>query len=73
MSKVLSEQAQWALTELQRKEVLSGCTSYVQRKLQIGFNPAACIMDELEDGGYISAADNDGMRHWPAKVIPHGR
>lgn len=56
--------AQRALTELQQKEVLTGCTSYVQRKLQIGFNPAARLLDELEDGDYITPPDDNGMRHW---------
>jgi DNA segregation ATPase FtsK/SpoIIIE-like protein len=60
----LTDQAQRALTELQRKETLTGCTSYVQRKLQIGFNTADRILEELEDGNYITAPDNNGMRHW---------
>lgn len=58
----LSPDAQWALTELTRKETLTGCTSYVQRKLQIGFNKAANILEELETAGYISEPDNVGAR-----------
>lgn len=34
-------------------------TSYLQRKLRIGYNRAARLMDELEDAGIISAYDGD--------------
>lgn len=60
----LSPDAQWALTELQNKIVLTGCTSYVQRKLQIGFNKAARVLEELETEGWISEPDNTGTRLW---------
>ena len=33
-------------------------TSLLQRKLQIGYNRAARIMDQLEESGYISAANH---------------
>ena len=32
-------------------------TSYLQRKLRIGYNRAARLMDELEEAGVISAYD----------------
>ena len=35
-------------------------TSLLQRKLQIGYNRAARIMDQLEESGYISAANHVG-------------
>lgn len=48
---------------------LSGCTSYVQRKMQIGYNHAARIMDYLEAARFITPADNVGIRKpgpaWP--------
>ncbi len=37
-------------------------TSLLQRKLQIGYNRAARIMDQLEEDGYISAANHVGKR-----------
>ena len=37
-------------------------TSLLQRKLQIGYNRAARIMDQLEEKGYISAANHVGKR-----------
>jgi DNA segregation ATPase FtsK/SpoIIIE-like protein len=64
---VISADAQSALTELQGKEVLTGCTSFVQRKLQIGFNKAARLLEELEECGWISQPDDTGARHWLRK------
>ena len=37
-------------------------TSLLQRKLQIGYNRAARIMDQLEDNGFISPANHVGKR-----------
>ena len=37
-------------------------TSLLQRKLQIGYNRAARIMDQLEESGYISSANHVGKR-----------
>jgi S-DNA-T family DNA segregation ATPase FtsK/SpoIIIE len=37
-------------------------TSLLQRKLQIGYNRAARIMDQLEEQGYISKANPAGKR-----------
>ena len=37
-------------------------TSLLQRKLQIGYNRAARIMDQLEEQGYISQANHVGKR-----------
>ncbi|MDR1476292.1 MAG: cell division protein FtsK [Holosporales bacterium] len=36
--------------------------SYIQRKLQIGYNRAARIVEELESSGIISAPDHSGKR-----------
>lgn len=56
--------AQWHLTELLRiRGRLSGCTSYIQRRMQIGYNHAARIMDYLEAARFISDADSNGERH----------
>lgn len=67
----LSADAQWALTELQRKIELTGCTSYVQRKLQCGFNKAAKLLDEMEREGWISEPDNTGARRWLRQPVTH--
>ena len=37
-------------------------TSYIQRKLRIGYNRAASIVDRMEEEGIISAADHVGRR-----------
>ncbi len=37
-------------------------TSYIQRKLRIGYNRAASIIDKMEEDGVISAADHVGRR-----------
>ena len=37
-------------------------TSLLQRKLQIGYNRAARIMDQLEENDYISTANHVGKR-----------
>lgn len=37
-------------------------TSYIQRKLRIGYNRAASLIDKMEDEGIISAADHVGRR-----------
>ncbi|WDE98100.1 DNA translocase FtsK 4TM domain-containing protein [Lentisphaera profundi] len=36
--------------------------SYLQRKMRIGYNKAANIIEELEDIGFLSAADHTGKR-----------
>lgn len=37
-------------------------TSYIQRKLRIGYNKAASIIDRMEEEGVVSAADHVGRR-----------
>lgn len=37
-------------------------TSYIQRKLRIGYNRAASLIDRMEEEGIISAADHVGRR-----------
>ena len=37
-------------------------TSYVQRKLEIGYNRAGVIMELLEQNGVVSSPDKDGIR-----------
>ena len=37
-------------------------TSFIQRKLGIGYNKAARIIEKLEADGYVSAADHVGKR-----------
>jgi DNA segregation ATPase FtsK/SpoIIIE-like protein len=51
------------------KGKLSGCTSYVQRMMQIGYNHAARILDYLVASGFITEPNNVGIRKpgpsWP--------
>lgn len=42
---------------------ITGTTSYVQRKLQCGYNRAASILDVLVERGVISEPDREGARH----------
>ena len=37
-------------------------TSYIQRRLRIGYNRAASLIDRMEQEGIISAADHVGRR-----------
>jgi len=37
-------------------------TSYIQRKLQIGYNRAARIVEQMEDEGVISGPNHSGKR-----------
>ena len=37
-------------------------TSFLQRKLQIGYNRAARIMDEMEASGIVGKANHVGKR-----------
>lgn len=48
---------------LASKGQLSGCTSYCQRKMQIGYNQAARILECLKAEGFITEPDKTGVRH----------
>ncbi|MDH3580338.1 MAG: DNA translocase FtsK, partial [Hyphomicrobiales bacterium] len=37
-------------------------TSYIQRRLSIGYNRAATLIERMEEEGVISAANNAGKR-----------
>ena len=37
-------------------------TSYIQRRLSIGYNKAASLIERMEDEGLISAANHAGKR-----------
>jgi S-DNA-T family DNA segregation ATPase FtsK/SpoIIIE len=37
-------------------------TSYIQRKMKIGYNRAARIIDQMEEQGVVSKADHTGKR-----------
>ena len=37
-------------------------TSYIQRRLQIGYNRAASLVERMEDEGMIGPADHSGKR-----------
>lgn len=58
----ISEQIESAKFYLQQKGEMSGCTSFIQRKLQCGYNRAADILEALEKEGFITEPDNVGRR-----------
>lgn len=41
---------------------VGGCTSYIQRKLGIGYNRAAAILDQLVRDGFCTEPEPDGRR-----------
>lgn len=51
-----------AKEHLRRKDDGFGCTSYIQRKMGIGYNHAARIMEYLEVCRFITAAADNGER-----------
>ena len=47
---------------LGQKNEKKASTSFLQRKLQIGYNRAARIIDQMEENGVISKANHTGKR-----------
>ena len=43
-------------------EIIKSSTSFLQRKLQIGYNRAARIIDMMEEEGIVSKANHVGKR-----------
>lgn len=43
-------------------------TSYIQRRLDIGYNLAATIIEQMEREGIVSAADHTGRRVVQMKI-----
>jgi S-DNA-T family DNA segregation ATPase FtsK/SpoIIIE len=46
-------------------------TSYIQRRLQIGYNRAASLMERMEREGVVGAANHAGKREILAGPPPH--
>ena len=44
--------------------VLTGCTSYLQRKMTVTYTRAAILLAHLERQGFISMADRNGERRF---------
>jgi S-DNA-T family DNA segregation ATPase FtsK/SpoIIIE len=42
--------------------VLTGCQSFISRKLGCGYNRAARIIEQMEEQGVVSRADRVGRR-----------
>jgi S-DNA-T family DNA segregation ATPase FtsK/SpoIIIE len=47
-------------------------TSYIQRRLGIGYNRAASIMERMEKEGIVGSANHAGKREILADIRPHG-
>lgn len=60
----LSEQILAAHLVLREQPRLTGCISYLQRKLECSFNRAALILYFMEDAHVISVARDGGYRYW---------
>ena len=45
-------------------------TSYIQRRLKIGYNKAATLIERLEEEGVISAPNHAGKREILARDTP---
>lgn len=54
--------------ELVRKDGKAS-VSYVQRRLQLGYNKAAQLMEQMEQQGVVSTANHAGKRD----VLPWGK
>jgi len=48
-------------------------TSYIQRKLAIGYNKAARLVEQMEDNGVVSQANKVGKRDVLVPETPNGR
>jgi S-DNA-T family DNA segregation ATPase FtsK/SpoIIIE len=46
-------------------------TSYIQRRLQIGYNRAASLMERMEREGVVGSANHAGKREILAGPPPH--
>ncbi|MBD3849212.1 hypothetical protein IED13_26220, partial [Bosea sp. SSUT16] len=47
-------------------------TSYIQRRLQIGYNRAASIMERMENEGIVGPANHAGKREILVETQGHG-
>ncbi|WP_283206782.1 DNA translocase FtsK, partial [Methylobacterium iners] len=48
-------------------------TSYIQRRLQIGYNRAASLMERMETEGLVGPANHAGKREILVEGEPHER
>lgn len=60
----LAIQINLAHVQLRGKDNLSGCTSYVQRRLHIGYRRAATLLDLMEQTEIVTPAGPGGVRQW---------
>ena len=61
---ILATQINLAHIRLREKEKLSGCTSYVQRRLHIGYRRAEVILELFEQADIVTGAGPGGVRQW---------
>lgn len=60
----LASQINLAHIQLREKEKLSGCTSFVQRRLHIGYRRAEIILELFEQTEIVTGAGPGGTRQW---------
>jgi DNA segregation ATPase FtsK/SpoIIIE-like protein len=60
----LSDQILSAHLALRDQPRLTGCISYLQRKVGCSYNRAALILAFLEDAKVIGVPDHGGFRRW---------
>ena len=60
----LSDQIMSAHRILREQPRLTGCISYLQRKLDCSYNRASLILSFLEDARVIGEPDHAGFRRW---------
>ena len=63
----LYDQAVAIVTETRKASI-----SYVQRRLKIGYNRAARMVEEMEHAGVVSAVQSNGSREVIAPPPPEG-
>lgn len=60
----LSDQIYAAHRALRQQQRLTGCISFVQRKLECSYNRASLLIAFLEDAKVLGTIDQTGYRRW---------
>jgi DNA segregation ATPase FtsK/SpoIIIE-like protein len=65
------DQAKQILEEMRKDDDgrMGGCVSYLQRKLECGYNHAARLIEQLEQEEFITTPDSQGKRRLYSRGI----